>query len=52
MNFKNEQPRTEILPLCFFFFSFDVVSAFWTETLSTDLSTPGSEVPPVTGHDF
>ena len=34
-----------------FFFFFDVVSAFWTETLSTDLSTPGSEVPPVTGHD-
>ena len=36
----------------FFFATVFVLSAFWTESQSTDLGTPGSEVPWVTGHDF
>ena len=50
MNFRDEQPRTEILLLLCYCFCFECVLDWKSQ--STDLGTPGSEVPRVTGHDF
>ena len=49
MNFRDEQPRTGIRLLCCCF-CFECVLDW--ESQSTDLSTPGSKVTWVTGHDF